>query len=321
MRKVYRKRGHSKKVVETIMASWRPSTLVSYSTYIELWVTFNDNELNLDPSVDEITDFLQCLHESGIGYSGINTARSALSSFLVHNNEPIGKHPDVVRFMKGILNKDPPLPRYTKTWDLNLVLNHLEKEWFPLSKCDLYTLSQRLAILLSLTTGKRGQNLHLMDLKFLVKQADLRRFDIRVPVKNYSKQSDVSLQKIDIIAYPQNRALCPVYCLDEYIRRTKHIRCSTNLFVTSKKPYNRASRATISRWTKLAMQASGVNTDEYKPHSTRSASVSKAKAMGIPTEVILSRAGWKGDNCFAKYYLKPIEHENSVYQNAILAKN
>ncbi len=77
--------------------------------------------------------------------------------------------------------------------------------------------------------------------------------------------------------------------------------------------------ATIARWVKTVMENAGIDTSVYKPHSARSATVSKAASLGIPTDVILSRAGWKSDNCFAKYYLKPIELDGgSEFQSAVL---
>ena len=88
--------------------------------------------------------------------------------------------------------------------------------------------------------------------------------------------------------------------LDRYIKVTKELRMSPRLFLISIKPHARASRATISRWIKSVMEISGIDIGVYKPHSTRSASVSKAASLAFPTDVILSRAGWKSSNCFAK---------------------
>ena len=43
------------------------------------------------------------LFHEGLAYSAINTARSALSSFLgVNDTEPVGSHSLIVRFMKGV---------------------------------------------------------------------------------------------------------------------------------------------------------------------------------------------------------------------------
>ncbi len=220
--------------------------------------------------------------------------------------------------MKGLLQKDPPLPRYSKTWDLNIVLRYLKKLW-PLSSLNLFQLTMRLAMLLSLCSGKRGQNLHLLDLNFMVRQGDRVKFDLRVPVKNYGKASDVKLQTIEFMEYPHDKELCPVTTLNRYLEVTKPLRMSPKLFLISMKPYRRASRATIARWVKTVMENAGVDTSVYKPHSARSATVSKAASLGIPTDVILSRAGWKSDNCFAMYYLKPIEVDGgSDFQSAVL---
>ncbi len=52
----------------------------------------------------------------------------------------------------------------------------------------------------------------------------------------------------------------------------------------------------------------------YKPHSTRSAPVSKAASLGILIDVIVSRAGWKSGNCFAKFYLKLSGIDITVYK-------
>ena len=53
-------------------------------------------------SLATVLDFLTSLFENGLGYSSINTARSALSALgLMFDNVLVGVHPLVVRFMKG----------------------------------------------------------------------------------------------------------------------------------------------------------------------------------------------------------------------------
>ena len=145
------------------------------------------------------------------------------------------------------------------------------------------------------------------------------RFDLRVPVKNYGKAADVKLQTIEFLEYPYDLRLCTVYTLVRCIKVTRDLRMSPRFFLISMKPHRRAPMATIYRWVKTVMENAGIDTSVYKPHSARSATVSKVASLGIPTDVILSRAGWKSDNCFAKYYLKPIELEGgSEFQSAVL---
>ncbi len=146
-------------------------------------------------------------------------------------------------------------------------------------------------LFISLCSGKRGQNLHLLDLNYLVCRGNVTLFDIRVPVKNYGSAGDVNLQSVDLYEYPYDERLCPVVTLYRYIKVIRDLRMSPRLFLISIEPHTKASRATISRWIKNIMEMSGIDITVYKPHSTRSALVSKAASLGIPTDVFLSRAG------------------------------
>ncbi|KAL9964357.1 hypothetical protein ACROYT_G027988 [Oculina patagonica] len=74
-----------------------------------------------------VLDFLTMLHENGLSYSSVNTARSMLSSILqldINSSIPVGQLPIVKRFMKGIYELRLSLPKYTATWDLSIVLNY-----------------------------------------------------------------------------------------------------------------------------------------------------------------------------------------------------
>ena len=70
------------------------------------------------------------LRENGLSYSTVNTAKSMLSSILqlnINSLLPVGQLPTLKRFMKGIYELRPSLPRYTATWDLSSVLNYFRK--------------------------------------------------------------------------------------------------------------------------------------------------------------------------------------------------
>ena len=72
--------GISKKAGDIILRSWRQGTQKQYSSYIKRWITFcHRQQIDcLSPTISQALDFLVELFESGIGYSGLNTARSAL---------------------------------------------------------------------------------------------------------------------------------------------------------------------------------------------------------------------------------------------------
>ena len=109
-----------------ILSSWRDTTKKHYTSYIQRWILFcSKHNLNVfSTDVLRVLDFLTMLFHEGLAYSAINTARSALSSFLgVNDTEPVGSHSLIVRFMKGVARTRHALPRYHCIWDVNVVLD------------------------------------------------------------------------------------------------------------------------------------------------------------------------------------------------------
>ena len=83
----------------------------------------------------------------------MNTARIALSSIISLSDGTIfGKHPLVKRFLKGVFEKKPALPRYSSIWVVNIVFDYL-KQW-P-EDIQLKELTLKLTMLLALLTGQR----------------------------------------------------------------------------------------------------------------------------------------------------------------------
>lgn len=119
--------GISRKAKDIIMASWRTGTTKQYDVYLKRWEQFYQSKgINrLDASVENGIDFLATLFTSGLGYSAINTARSAMSSVLILPNMTFGTHPLVARFLKGVFELKPSLPRYSSIRDVSVVLQHL----------------------------------------------------------------------------------------------------------------------------------------------------------------------------------------------------
>ena len=93
------------------------------------------------------------------------------------------------------------------------------------------------------------------------------------------------------------------------------------MFIGLQAPYKPVSSSTISRWIKLTLGESGVNTDTYKSHSTRSASTSAA-AKSLDISVIMKAANWSRASTFKKFYFKDIEneggHDDTAFGRTIL---
>ena len=157
----------SDETINIINASWRDSTKQQYRNYHQKWLQFcSKKQINpFKANINNVLSFLTDLFKSGLGYSSINTARCALSSyFSLDNSVNISSNVLVKRFMKGVYTLRPALPRYNVTWDVNVVLKYL-KGLSPLESLSLLQISQKLLMLLVLLSGQRGQTIHLMDIK------------------------------------------------------------------------------------------------------------------------------------------------------------
>ena len=145
--------GLTERSIKVITASWREGTTAQYQSHLKKWIEFcKEKKCNiLSPDLPVVLDFLSMLHESGLSYSTLNTARSMLSSVLqlnINSSLSVGQLPIVKRFMKGIYERRPSLPRYTATWDLSTVLNYFRKG-ASVSVLSLKELTLKLSFLLN----------------------------------------------------------------------------------------------------------------------------------------------------------------------------
>ena len=262
----------------------------------------------------EVVNFLTLCYEQGLSYSAISTARSALSTFIVIDQVPVGQHPIIGRLVKGIFASRPALPKVTVVWDTEIVLKYL-KRLSPCHRLILPVLTWKLAVLTALLTGQRAQSLHLMDIRNMT----VSKSKIKFRFGDLLKQTRPGYQQceITVLAYPPDRRLCLVLLMQEYLKRVKPLRgAHTRLFITTQAPYKEASKQTISRWIKNTLVKAGLDMTIFSPHSTRSAATTKANSGNIPLMTILKTAGWSRDSTFAKYYNKPFISEG-VFADAV----
>ena len=316
-------KGISQATQETILNSWRIRTQKQYRVYLAKWQSLAD-KWAVDPlhaPVNKVLDFLQELYEGGLGYSCLNTARSALSSFIVlKGNITAGNHPLVQRFLKGVFPTRPAIPHYVSTWDTSLVLDYL-KTLHPRKDIDLQNLTYKLVMLCALVTGQRCQTLHLMNLDYMHRDSSMSYiFHIDQLVKQSAPGKDQPV--LNIPRFPSDSPLCVGSVLDEYINRTSSLRGKVQqLFISFAKPHHGVSKDTIYRWIKKVMQQAGIDTSVFKPHSTRAASTSKARSCNVSLTSVMKAASWRSDCVFSRFHNKPIQlHDVSdSFSHAILS--
>lgn len=293
--------------IKILTASWKPSTRKQYTLYIEKWKTYAlENKLNpCEPYIANVLDFLTALYKTGLSYSAINTARSSLSCFLNIDGKPVGEHPLVTRFLRGIFNLRPAIPKTKAIWDPETLLHYL-KSLSPVKQLNFKDLSRKSVTLLWLLSGQRGQSMKFID----VRNIKITKNRLQISYGDLLKTSRPGFQQqpINLKAYAPDRRICIVTILGEYLKRRQTLapKICTQLFISTQKPFNPVSTSTISRWVKELMRDAGIDTEMFTPHSIRSASTSAAKRTGTPLNTILAAAGWTRESTFRRYYNKPL---------------
>ena len=116
--------GISSRSSRLILAGWSKGTNIAYESARKKWVSWC-SEQRIDPfscNVRPFLDFLASLYEKGLQHRTINTIHSAVS--MTHDRVE-GQQPMVSRLLKGIYNLRPPQPRYSETWDVDIVVQFL----------------------------------------------------------------------------------------------------------------------------------------------------------------------------------------------------
>ena len=207
-------RGIQAESANLIIQAWRQSTKKQYECYLRKWLKFSGS-WEIDPVQPPINVVIECLYDlykSGVQYSGIKTARSALSRFLSLCSEgqvDIGNSVLVKKFMRGVFNKRHALPKYRTTWNPYIVLNYLSS--FS-SNLTFLQLTQKVCMLLLLLTGPRGQSTDLLkveDVIFHENSLELRLYIVLKHTRPGVHQDNIRFQSCI-----QNNSLCIFrYCV------------------------------------------------------------------------------------------------------------
>lgn len=115
--------------------------------------------------------------------------------------------------MKGIFQKKPPLPKYSATWDVSEVLIFIK----PLGdneSLSLRHLSEKLVVLLALTSADRGSQLAVHDLRF--RKFHPEGVEFNLPELAKSVRVGKNLKSSFHESFPQDKLLCPCEWLKVY---------------------------------------------------------------------------------------------------------
>ena len=252
------------------------------------------------------------MYRNGCLYSGLCAARSALSSSItIKGYLKLSDHPLISRYLKGIYNRHPPLPKYVDIWDLTLLLKYYEQK--ENNDClEFKELVKKTVMLLIILGALRKQAPFTLKVDNIVFKENKV---ILLPNKTM-KHTKANRRSEPLIYhhYPGNEKLCIFKCLQSYIgiRNTLVTRDIKDLIISYRKPHKPVSLETISRWIKDELSKAGVDTSVFKAHSCRSASSSKARDAGISVSEILKKGGWKSVHTFKTFYSRDIINSEDV---------
>ena len=170
--------------------------------------------------------------------SGLFAARSALSSLITTKGYlKLSDHPLISRYLKGIYNRHPPLPKYVDIWDLTLLLKYYEQK--ENNDClEFKGLVKKTVMLFIILGARRKQALFTLSVDNIVFKENKV---ILLPNKNMKHtKGNGPLESLTYHHYPDNEKLCIVKCLQSYIeiRKTLVTRDIRDLIISYGKPNN-----------------------------------------------------------------------------------
>ena len=175
-------------VADLLIAATRTSTHKAYESIWNCWCRWCSGR-KIDPissSISDILIFLTEVFNEGLAYRSLNVLRSALSSTHPKmDGFSVGQHPYVTRLLKGALNKRPPKPRYSHTWNVDIKIKYM----MSLGKnntLSLKTISMKLFTLFALTCPERISALASLDLGHCNVLPEGVSFTLTVPRKTGS---------------------------------------------------------------------------------------------------------------------------------------
>ena len=254
--------------------------------------------------------FLLYMFNTGLSASTLKFIRSSISFFISESHKDIIDHNLVSRLLKSFEKMRPTVPRYAVTWDVNKVLSFL-RSWYPLNSLTLKQLTLKTVMLIALSSSDRAQTLQQMR----VDQCVCTARGVEFPIFSKLKTSR-HLRRPRVVICPKwsDPSLDVEKCVTTYMNRTLRLRWKivkqgrpkpNQLFISHKTGLP-VARNSISRWLTQVMGMAGIDTKYFKGHSTRGASVSKAKSRGANPNQIIQQGDWSNVSTFERHYEREI---------------
>ena len=151
-------------------------------------------------------------------------------------------------------------------------------------------LTFKVTMLLALRSASRVRALHILVTRFMVKT--LQQYDFKFQKLHKSRRQGLKPITLEFVAFSQDKDLCVVSALDEYLNRTEELTIvnnETQLPLSYIQPHKQVVQSTILGWHKNVLKFPGINIALFTAHSTRWATISKTSASALSVIEILEQ--------------------------------
>ena len=209
LRKYLEPYGIDKVTQERIVShAWRGGTVKLYAHYLRKWQLFCTlRQIDpLKPLLSQVLRYLRTLEDDGLGFGALNTARCALSVILPREHgETMGKNHVIHWLLKSVYERNPPKPKYSRFWDVSLVFKLL-KSWPDNEFLSLRDISYKVAILILLITGHRGQTVIALNIETMEITKNEVTFELQKLLK--SNRTGDPLSSVTMQVFAECKKLC-----------------------------------------------------------------------------------------------------------------
>ncbi|CEP08782.1 hypothetical protein, partial, partial [Parasitella parasitica] len=190
-----------------------------------------------------------------------------------------------------------PKPHQLQTWNTDILVQYIRKHWLQNNILPIETLQQKTVALLCLATMARPRSdmgrLQHRDVGFQYGN-DQQLESVTLHFRE-AKETQVKSVTLGVI---QDKTICPVNTLQDFIEKTKALRETLpeehTLFlgyITDTTKVASIRPNTLAEWIKDIMYKAGVAT-HFKAHSIRSAASTKAVEKGNTIQNVKKHANW-----------------------------
>ena len=268
-----------------------------------------------------MADFLVYLFDENKALATIASYRTAIGA--IHSGfsdgSSVSSSVHLSRLLRSFFLSRPPKRTLVPSWSLPAVLRALAKPPFePMAQASFHHLAVKTVFLVAIASGQRRSTLHALTLEpghIRWESAGVRlipRADFLAKNQSASSKEAVQIFLPSLSSHSsvmQDKLWCPVRALKWYVDRSRSLRTSPDLFISTVAPHSRVSLSTISRWLVEAISSAGSDaliSATPRAHDTRGLSTSWALFNGVSVDQITQAAYWANPNSFITCYLRDV---------------